>query len=78
MVEENYVETKLWEHRFWGFDILHEAASVPGTQKDSEVIVSAPCRANWMRVTGYGHYHWEGNHHRSEEQFSVKYVDCET
>ncbi len=76
MVEENYVEAKLWEDRWWGWDTLDEATSAPGTQNDSEVLVSAPCRANWMRVTGRGHYHWGGVHHRSVEQFAVNYVDC--
>ena len=75
-MEENYVEAKLWEKRWWGFDELHRNASDPGTMNDSEVHVSAPCRANWMRVTGYGHYHWGGKHHRSDEVIAVVYVDC--
>lgn len=77
VVQNNSTEAKLWEKRWWGYDVIGGPNFSPlTTSKTSSVNVSAGCRSNYIRVTGYGHYLWGGQHFRSAEVFNTKYVSC--
>ena len=86
-MKSNYTKGQLWEDRFWGWDIIDPPDSTifnpkirqttPKNQRTVELVLRAPCRANWIRVTGRGYYYWEGVLHRSPEMSSERYVDCE-
>lgn len=77
VVQNNSTEAKLWEKRWWGYDVIGGPNFSPlTTSKTSSVNVSAGCRSNYIRVTGYGHYLWAGQHIRSAEVFNTKYVSC--
>ncbi len=77
VVERNSTEAKLWEKRWWGYDVIGGPRfSKLTTSKSSRINVSAGCRSNWIRVTGFGHYLWAGQHIRSAEVFNTKHVSC--
>lgn len=77
VVERNSTEAKLWERRWWGYDVIGGPNfSELTTSKNSKVSVSAPCRTNSIRVTGYGHYLWAGQHFQSAEVSNTKDVAC--
>lgn len=76
-VAKNSAEAKLWEKRWWGYDVIAGPVfSDLKTRKVTSVFVNAACRSNWIRVTGYGHYEWGGVHYQSAEVFNTKFVDC--
>lgn len=77
-VAKNSVEAKLWETRWWGWDVIDGPAfsNENAFGRTSSVNVWAPCRNNHFRVTGFGNYLWEGVHYRSPEQSNVQYVSC--
>lgn len=76
-VERNSTEAKLWEKRWWGYDVIGGPEfSDLTTSKTSRVNVSAPCRTNNIRVTGYGHYLWAGQHIMSQEVSNTQDVAC--
>lgn len=77
VVQRNSTEAKLWEKRWWGYNVIGGPRfSRLTTSKTSRVNVSAGCRRNWIRVTGFGHYLWAGQHIRSAEVFNTKFVAC--
>jgi hypothetical protein len=76
-VLNNSTEAKLWESRWWGYNVIGGPSySALKTSKTSSVSVSAGCRSNSIRVTGFGHYSWAGQHIRSAEVFNTKNVSC--
>lgn len=76
-VAKNSAEAKLWEKRWWGYDVIAGPVfSDLKTRKVTSVFVNAACRSNWIRVTGYGHCEWGGVHYQSAEVFNTKFVDC--
>jgi len=76
-VEKNSAEAKLWEKRWWGYDVIAGPEySDLRTRRVTSVYVNAPCRNNSIRVTGYGHYEWNGVHVRSAEVSNTKKVNC--
>lgn len=76
-VVNNSVEAKLWEKRWWGYNIIDGPRySDLGTRKISTVYVNAACRTNSIRVTGYGHYEWMGIHVVSSEVSKTVDIDC--
>ncbi len=77
VVQRNSTEAKLWEKRWWGYNVIGGPRFSPlTTSKTSSINVSARCRTNWIRVTGFGHYLWAGQHIRSAEVFNTKHVAC--
>lgn len=77
VVENNSTEAKLWEQRWWGYDVIGGPAfSDLTTSKTSRINVSAPCRVNSIRMTGYGHYSWAGQHIMSQEVSNTQDVAC--
>ena len=76
-VAKNSVEAKLWEHRWWGYNVIDGPEySNLATRKKSTVYVNDHCRNNSIRVTGYGHYEWAGVHVRSAEVSKTVDIDC--
>jgi hypothetical protein len=76
-VEKNSAEAKLWEKRWWGYNVIAGPEfSDLKTRKVTSVFVNAGCRNNSIRVTGYGHYDWNGVHVRSAEVSNTKNVNC--
>lgn len=77
IVDNNSTEAKLWERRWWGYDVIGGPAFSDLTRsRTSQVNVAAPCRVNSIRVTGYGHYSWGGQHIMSQEVSNTKDVAC--
>lgn len=76
-VRKNSAEAKLWEKRWWGFNVIAGPVfSDLRTRRSVSVFVNAPCRHNHIRVTGFGHYEWGGVHIRSAEVSTTKWVAC--
>jgi len=76
-VAKNSVEAKLWERRWWGYNVIDGPRfSNLATRKQSTVYTNANCRDNSIRVTGYGHYEWGGVHVRSAEVSKTVNIDC--
>ena len=77
VVERNSTEAKLWEKRWWGYAVIAGPRfSNLTTSKTSRINVASRCRNNSIRVTGFGHYLWAGQHIRSAEVFNTKHVAC--
>ncbi len=77
VVEDLSAEAKLWERRWWGYDIIagpEFSDLIRG--KKNRVEVDAPCRENRIRVTGFGHYSWGGTHLVSYEVSKSVDIDC--
>jgi len=70
------VEAKLWERRWWGYNIIDQDTAGPIRGRQISVFVNAPCRTNSIRVTGHGHYEWNGKHIKSAETSKTKHVSC--
>lgn len=76
-VPRNSAEAQLWEKRIWGYDrIGTKGFSNLRTRKVSSAFANAGCRNNSIRVTGYGHYEWKGQHVQSAEVSNTKHVNC--
>lgn len=76
-VAKNSAEAKLWEKRWWGYNVIGGPVySDLKTRKVTSVFVNASCRTNSIRVTGYGHYEWNGLHVQSAEVSKTKDVSC--
>lgn len=76
-VAKNSAEAQLWEKRIWGYDrIGSKGFSDLKTRKVSSAFANAGCRNNSIRVTGYGHYEWNGQHITSAEVTNTKNVNC--
>ena len=76
-VPGNSVEAKLWEKRWWGYNVIGGPRySDLGMRRESRVGVYAACRRNYIRVTGYGHYAWGNTHVISPEVSKTVFIDC--
>ena len=76
-VTNNSVEAKLWEKRWWGYNVIDGPNfSQLRRVKRMTVFVNAPCRNNKIRVTGYGHYSWAGDHIILGEVSKTVSIDC--
>lgn len=77
IVDNNSTEAKLWERRWWGYSVIGgpEFSDLVRSRR-SRISVSAPCRTNSIRVTGYGHYLWNGQHIISQEMSNTRDVAC--
>lgn len=77
VVDNLSAEAKLWERRWWGYDVIagpNFSNLIRG--KSNRVHVSAACRENRIRVTGFGHYSWDGIHLVSYEVSASDDIDC--
>ena len=77
VVDNLSAEAKLWERRWWGYDVIagpNFSDLIRG--KTNRVHVSAACRQNRIRVTGFGHYSWGGTHLVSYEVSASADIDC--
>lgn len=76
-VSDISAEAQLWEDRFWGWDKIGSPGFAgPKTGSQISAFAHADCRDNDIRVTGYGHYSWNGAHVQSVEVSKTKHVDC--
>jgi hypothetical protein len=76
-VAKNSTEAKLWESRWWGYNIIAGPSySALTTSKSSSAFVNAACRTNSIRVTGYGHFELGGLHFVSQEVSNTQNVSC--
>ena len=63
VVDNLSAEAKLRERRWWGYNVIagpNYSDLIRG--KSNRVHVSAACRQNRIRVTGFGHYSWGSTH----------------
>lgn len=75
-VDKNSTEARLWEKRWWGYNIIDQNFSDLKRRKVSKVFVNDHCRENWIRVTGHGHFEVNGVHFASAEVRNTKFIDC--
>lgn len=78
-VPNNSVEAKLWQKRWWGFQkIAGPKFSSLSYAKVKKVSPVGPKCDNGQtyRLTGYGHYSWNGTHYVSSEKFNTKKLSC--
>lgn len=77
VVQQNSTEARLWEKRWWGYDIIAGPVRSSATTSSSSAInVAAKCRTNSIRVTGYGHYVYNGKSTTSYQVMNTKNVSC--
>ena len=76
-MEDLSAEAKLWERRWWGYDVIAGPVFSDRIRgKKNRVEVAAPCRENRIRVTGFGHYSWGGTRLVSYEVSKSVDIDC--
>ena len=77
VVDDISAEAQLWEDRFWGWDRIGEKGfALPKRGTKASAFANAECRVNDIRVTGFGHYSWNGAHIQSIEVANIKHVGC--